>query len=108
MPKKPVSLTLDATNLLWLKGRARATAGGSVSEAVDRIVAQARTGRLGAAGPARSVVGTIDLPDPDLADADAAIRRLIAASLARPARKPAVPRPSRRRTAAAKGAVGRG
>ena len=84
MSKKPISLTIEETNLLWLKGRARVVAGGSVSEAVDQLVAEARAGRLGGAEPSRSVVGTIDLAqDPLLTDADAAIRALFAGSLAR-------------------------
>lgn len=83
MAKKPVSLTIEETNLLWLKGRARVVSGGSVSEAVDQLVAEARAGRLGRAEPSRSVVGTIDLAhDPLLTDADAAIRAVFAGSLA--------------------------
>ena len=85
MPKKPVSLTLEETNLLWLKGRARVLAGGSLSEAVDQLIDQARAGRLGAAEPPRSVVGTIDLPDDTaLAAAATEIRGLFDVSLARP------------------------
>jgi hypothetical protein len=85
MPKKPVSLTLEEANLLWLKGRARIQTGGSISEAVDQLIAEARTGRLGASQAPRSVVGTIDLADdPTLSGADAAVRDLFAASLARP------------------------
>ena len=57
---------------------------GSVSEAVDQLVAEARAGRLGRAEQARSVVGTIDLgDDPLLANADAAIRTVFTGSLAR-------------------------
>lgn len=85
MPKKPVSLTLDATNLLWLKGRARVLAGGSLSEAVDQLIDEARAGRLGAAEPPRSVVGTIDVPDDTvLLKAAAEVHGLFDASLARP------------------------
>lgn len=84
MPKQPVSLTLEETNLLWLKGRARVLAGGSLSEAVDQLIVEARVGRLGAAEPPRSVVGTIDLPEPMLADADEMIRAMFAASIAQP------------------------
>lgn len=85
MPKKPVSLTLEETNLLWLKGRARVLAGGSLSEAVDQLIDQARAGRLGAAEPPRSVVGSIDLPDDTvLAAAANEIRGLFEVSLARP------------------------
>ena len=105
MAKKPVSLTIEETNLLWLKGRARVVAGGSVSEAVDQLVAEARSGRWGGTGPSRSVVGTIDLAqDPLLADADAAIRAVFAGSLARsiiaPAGRAPLPRAgSRKKTA---------
>ena len=98
MPKKPISLTIEETNLLWLKGRARVTAGGSVSEAVDQLVAEARAGRLGRTEPPRSVVGTIDLAqDPLLTDADAAIRAVFAGSLARSivAREARAPRASK-------------
>ncbi|MDP2054990.1 MAG: hypothetical protein Q8L75_15245 [Acidobacteriota bacterium] len=84
MAKRPISLTIEETNLLWLQGRARVVAGGSISGAVDQLVAEARAGRLGEAGPGRSVVGTIDLAqDPLLTDADAAIRAVFAGSLAR-------------------------
>src|SRR5262245_35242335 len=85
MPKKPVSLTLEEANLVWLKGRARILTGGSISEAVDQLVAEARTGRLGASHGPGSVVGTIDLADdPALTGADSAIRELFASSLSRP------------------------
>ena len=85
MPKKPVSLTLEETNLLWLKGRARVLAGGSLSEAVDQLIDEARAGRLGAAEPPRSVVGTIDVPDDGvLLKAGADMLGLFDVSLARP------------------------
>jgi hypothetical protein len=84
MPKKPVSLTLEEGNLLWLKGRTYGK--GNLSAAVDALISEARAGRLGLPAPVRSVVGTIDLAsdDPALERADAAIRDLFAASLARP------------------------
>lgn len=82
--KKPVSLTLEETNLLWLKGRARVLAGGSLSAAVDQLIDEARAGRLGAAEPPRSVVGTIDLPDEAvLQKAGEELRGVFDASLAR-------------------------
>jgi hypothetical protein len=86
MPKKPVSLTLDDANLLWLRGRARVSAGGNLSEAVDQIITLARSGAAGTKVPARPVVGTIDLgpEDPDLRMADARVRELFAAALAGP------------------------
>ncbi len=44
MPKQPISVTLSRENLVWLRGQTRATAGRSVSETLDRLVAEARTG----------------------------------------------------------------
>jgi hypothetical protein len=84
MSKKPVSLTLDEGNLLWLRGRGYGR--GNLSAAVDALIAEARTGRLGSPAAVRSVVGTIDLAPDDrqLERADAVVRELFAASLARP------------------------
>jgi hypothetical protein len=86
MSKKAVSLTLDEANLLWLRGRGYGR--GNLSAAIDDLITEARAGRLGERMTVRSVVGTIDLPadDPGLERADAAIRDLFAASLARPVR----------------------
>jgi hypothetical protein len=87
MPKRAVSITLDEGNLLWLKGRARVLAGGSLSEAVDQLIEEAREGLLGGAQPRRSVVGTIDLPDDNvLAAANTELRDLFTASLDRTVR----------------------
>src|SRR5438552_2620901 len=84
MSKQAISVTLEADNVLWLKGRARAAGARSVSELLDQIVTKARG--AGAGGPPRSVVGTIDIDptDPDLRKADAAVRALFAASVNRP------------------------
>jgi hypothetical protein len=99
MAKRPISLTIEETNLLWLKGRARLVAGGSVSAAVDQLVAGARAGRLGGTEPSRSVAGTIDLAqDPLLTNADAAIRAIFAGSLARSIVAPEVKTPRNRKT----------
>lgn len=85
MAKTAISLTIDQTNLLWLKGRARVVSGGSLSEAVDQLIAEARAGRLGQAEPPRSVAGTIDLPDDQaLAAGRDAMLGLFSESLARP------------------------
>lgn len=76
MPKKAISLTLEKDNLLWLRGRTSAAGLRSVSETLDRLIAEARiAGRLSDAG-IRSVVGTIDISstDPLLETADALIR----------------------------------
>ena len=85
MAKTAISLTLEQTNLLWLKGRARVVAGGSLSAAVDQLITEARAGRLGQSDPPRSVIGTIDVPDDSalLAGKDA-MMALFTGSLARP------------------------
>ena len=73
MAKQAISVTLDADNLTWLKGRASAAGVRSVSELLDQLVSAARSsGRI---GPSRSVVGTIDLAssDPWLETADETI-----------------------------------
>jgi hypothetical protein len=84
MSKQAISVTLDAENLTWLKGRAGAAGLRSVSELLDQIVSAARAS--GDAGTSRSVVGTIEIDerDPSLEHADAAIRALFDASLRRP------------------------
>ena len=84
MPKQAISVTLESANLTWLKGQAGATGVRSVSELLDRLVTQARKTR--SIGPARSVVGTIDIDaaDPLLHDADAIVRSLFDTSLRRP------------------------
>lgn len=84
MSKQAISVTLEADNIVWLKGRAGAAGLRSVSELLDRLVAEAR--QSGRGGPSRSVVGTIDVDpgDPSLAEADAAVRHMFDASLRRP------------------------
>lgn len=87
MARRPISITLDADNVLWLKRRA-GIVGESVSEVVDQLVTAARQGAP--AGEARSIVGTIDIDssDPRLERADAAVQAVFEASLGRPLRKP--------------------
>jgi hypothetical protein len=84
--RKPISVTLEADNVLWLRAQAAATSRGSVSDVLDRIVTDARQAGRGDPSAIRSVVGTIDLPDddPDLAEADAYVKALFAASARRP------------------------
>lgn len=83
MAKQAISVTLDADNLAWLKGRAGAAGLRSVSELLDQLVAAARAS--GGVGPSRSVIGTIDVDpgDPLLERADAAVRAMFDASLGR-------------------------
>jgi hypothetical protein len=85
MPKRPVSVTLDVDNLLWLRARAAGRKRRSLSDALDEIVTAARTGPHGVEA-SRSVVGTIDIAadDPGLLRGNAYIREEMEASLARP------------------------
>lgn len=97
--KRAISVTVEEDNLVWLKGQAGASTGGSVSEVIDRLVREARmSGRTDAAA-IRSVVGSIDLPhdDGDLAGADSYVRALFDRSLTRPMVVKARP-PARQRT----------
>ena len=75
MPKKALSVTLDAANVAWLKGRAQLS-GGNVSDALDKVVTLARTGGGAPLTSANtSVIGMVDLSDdPLLEKADQAIR----------------------------------
>lgn len=80
-----VSVTIDEDNLLWLKAQAAASASGSLSAVLDRLVGDARAqGRTSSA--ITSVAGTIDLPadDPELEGASAYVRGLVEHSLRRP------------------------
>lgn len=74
--RKPVSVTLDQDNIIWLKGQALASARGSLSDVLDRLVTRARLEGRTDSGTIRSVVGTIDFPDDDasLAEMDAFVR----------------------------------
>jgi len=87
MNKQAISVTLEADNLAWVRGRALAAGRLSVSEMLDRLIEDARTGGAGS-GPGRSVVGTVEVApeDPELLTADEAIRALLAQSVARTAR----------------------
>jgi hypothetical protein len=84
MSRRAISITLQADNVTWLKGRVGAAGLRSVSELVDRLVTAAR--ESGQIGPSRSVVGTIDVDpgDPLLERADAAVRGMFDMSLSRP------------------------
>ena len=84
MPKKPVSVTLESDNLLWLRGRTASGKHRSLSEALDDVVTAARLGAL--PGESRSVAGTVDIAgdDPGLDRADVYVRALYDASVSRP------------------------
>ena len=84
MPKKPISVTLDVDNLLWLKGQTVSGKRRSLSHTLDAVVTAARTGARGNL-ESRSVVGTVDIAadDPGLDQADAYVRKELEASLFR-------------------------
>jgi hypothetical protein len=84
MPKRPISVTLDVDNLLWLKGQTASGKRRSLSDTIDAVLTAARTGAHGGT-TSRSVVGTVDIAaeDPALDRADAYVRRELEASLAR-------------------------
>jgi hypothetical protein len=84
MPKRPISVTLDVDNLLWLKGQTASGKRRSLSDTIDAVLTAARTGAHGHA-TSRSVVGTVDIAadDPGLDQADADVRKELEASLAR-------------------------
>jgi hypothetical protein len=90
MPKQAISVTLRDDNLLWLRGRSRAARHRSVSETLDRLIADARAGVQAPDAPRRSVKGTIRIAsgDPALARADALVRALFPTGR-RPRREPA-------------------
>jgi hypothetical protein len=85
MGKQAISVTLDAENVTWLKGRAGAGDFRSVSDLLNRLIVDARAGG-GASAGVRSVAGTIDVDasDPLLEKADAAVRHLYNVSVSRP------------------------
>jgi|SRR5678815_3096707 hypothetical protein len=84
MPKRPISVTLDVDNLLWLKGQTASGKRRSLSDTIDALLTAARTGGHGGTA-SRSVVGTVDIAadDPGLDQADASVRSELEASLAR-------------------------
>ena len=78
MSKHAVSVTLGAENLLWLRAQARGPGRRSLSAVLDHLVSSARSGGAGHEPMIQSVVGTIHIAesDPELLQADAAIRAL--------------------------------
>ncbi|CAN5890083.1 hypothetical protein BH18ACI5_BH18ACI5_25600 [soil metagenome] len=100
--RKAVSITLTEDNLLWLRGQARQSGKGSMSELLDRILTDARRAGWTEVGALRSVAGTIDVTDDDsnLDTADAYVRTLFAHSSRQPLlvreKKAAIRKSSRR------------
>ena len=77
MSKQAISVTLREDNLVWLRGHSRSARHRSVSETLDRLIAEARAGGRPETS-VRSVKGTVHIlaADPSLARADATIRTL--------------------------------
>lgn len=72
MTKKAISVTLDRENLLWLRAQAASQGCRSLSQMLDRLIAEARKSRT---RPPQSVVGTVRIAesDSDLSEADATL-----------------------------------
>lgn len=77
-------MTLAEDNLVWLRGQVRLQGARSISSVLDNLVSAARSSTRAGGSAIRSVVGTIHISDvdPDLLNADAAIRALFPAPLA--------------------------
>lgn len=82
MSNKTIAIDLDPGNLLWLKARALAAGRRSMSEVLNQIIARARCSGTSEQQEVKSIVGQarISEDDPDLVEADAAIRTLFEAS----------------------------
>ncbi len=81
MTKKAVSVTLSPENLLWLFAQSKARGNRSLSETLDRLLHEARTGKQIQVAH-RSAVGMVRISadDPKLEEADTAIRDLFSLS----------------------------
>lgn len=90
MSSKTISVDLDSANLLWLRAKA---GGRNLSEMLNKVLAHARSNEepeqeQGARERIRSVRGTIRLPesDPDLEQAQEAVRERFRQSIERTSR----------------------
>lgn len=85
MNKQAISVTLDPSNLVWLRAQTIVAGCRSVSEVLDRLVHEARTGGQERPRAVSSVVGTVEIAemDPDLSTADAAVRAFFSSSASR-------------------------
>lgn len=82
-------MTLSPENLLWLRAQSKARGSRSLSETLDHLLHQARSGKPMPVAH-RTAVGMVRISaqDPELKDADAAIRDLFSLSLDRLAKTP--------------------
>lgn len=90
MNKDAISVTLSKDNLIWLRARSILEKHRSLSDTLDHLILEARERAGQPRRPIRSVKGTarIAADDPDLAGADAALRKLFDASLERTSYEP--------------------
>jgi hypothetical protein len=88
MSKQPVSVTLSADNIAWLRKQAMAE-NRSLSKALDDLIREARSAGLFDNRAIRSVVGTIEIDptDPDLLKADSSVLSLFRNSTDKPRTK---------------------
>ncbi len=94
MSSRKDSIALDSDNLLWLQSQAITSGNRSLSETLNAILAKLRVGPSEELepGPSFEASASIDESDPDLREADAAIRELFARSLKRTAESLQSPR----------------
>ncbi len=87
MNGRRVTIALDADNLLWLQSQAITSGNRGLSETLNAILAKLRGGpsEQPEAQPGFEVTARISESDPDLREADTAIRELFARSLERSA-----------------------
>ncbi len=87
MSGRRVSIALDADNLLWLQSQAITSGNRSLSETLNAILAKLRGRPSERPQPeaAFEVTAKISDADPDLREADVAVRELFARSLERTA-----------------------
>ncbi len=89
MSARKTSIALDADNLLWLESQAITSGHRSVSETLNTILAKLRARPPEEPepepGPTFEVTARISESDPDLREADVAIRELFARSFERTA-----------------------
>lgn len=87
MAKKAISVTLDELNMLWLRDQTIRKKARNISDAIDKLVTDARLRTWGPPRTPRSFFGAIEIPDddPDLEKMQQAVREIFDKSLARTA-----------------------
>ena len=88
MSGQKISVALDADNLLWLQSQAITSGNRNLSDTLNAMLARLRSGPSGEPASEQHFEATarINESDPELRQADAAIRKLFARSLERTAK----------------------